>query len=192
MKNKLILMLVPLLFSSCIFSGPRKFYRIEPLCGQNVVSTNYDVPQIGIRRLLLPEYLDRDEIVLWIDRYQVEIGEDGRWAEPLVANILSVLKINLDSILGKGAVVVFPYPVRRKPKVEIFVNITELRMSRNFVKLKLLWSLSTTSTMRSGSSSYAVPVKGDTNEAIVDAVSQVLKKFSVDFSAVLSDLCCQP
>lgn len=78
---------------------------------------------LGVRPVVLPEYLDRSEIVSYSGPNELNADGDNRWAERLPANITRVLAKNLSVLLNSDRVRVLPARDVERFDFEIAVDI---------------------------------------------------------------------
>ena len=55
--------------------------------------------RIGLATVVVPEYLNRNEIVVNLDNTVYQLAEFNQWAEPLNENLTRVLEENLTNLL---------------------------------------------------------------------------------------------
>ena len=63
----------------------------------------------GLGPIVLPAYLDRSQIATRLSPTEVGYSQWDRWAEPLAANVESVLHRQLAAELGTDAIVTYPW-----------------------------------------------------------------------------------
>jgi uncharacterized lipoprotein YmbA len=99
-----ILMLV----ASCGRSTPVKYYKLD---SPNVIyaSDAEESLVLGLGPLRIPEYLERNRIVVRGENSEMLVDDFSRWAEPLDDAIYRVLAANVDSHLDGVMAVSFPY-----------------------------------------------------------------------------------
>ena len=76
---------------------------------------------VGVQPVIMPEYLDRPEIVSYAGPNELATNRDDRWAERLPANITRVLAENLSILLGSDHVHVLPS--RRNDRYDLEVSV---------------------------------------------------------------------
>jgi uncharacterized lipoprotein YmbA len=78
---------------------------------------------VGLLPVLVPEYLDRPQVVTSSAAGELRIDEFRRWAEPLDAGISRTLAENLDVLLPRVRLVRWPWavstPLRCRVRVEV-------------------------------------------------------------------------
>ena len=63
--------------------------------------------RIGLATVVVPEYLNRNEIVVNLDNTVYQLAEFNQWAEPLNDNLTRVLAENLTNLLQDDSIAVF-------------------------------------------------------------------------------------
>ncbi len=98
--------------------------------------------RIGLGPIVLPEYLQRLEIVTRFGGTQLVPSENDRWGEPLQRGVERVLALDLERALGAQSVVMYPWyaPDRPDAQVEITFSRFELEAPRTVV-LRAQWSI---------------------------------------------------
>ena len=92
-------------------SAPTSFYMIAPMVpGAQESSSVMEKKQtvIAILNVLIPSYLDRNQIVTRLDEVEYELGEFDQWAEPINDNLTRAVAQNLSRLLAADGADVFP------------------------------------------------------------------------------------
>ena len=91
-------------------SGPTNFYMLSPLspsqAGTSAATAEGRI-RIGLATVVIPEYLNRNEIVFNLDNTVYQLAEFNQWAEPLNENLTRVLAENLTNLLREDSIDVF-------------------------------------------------------------------------------------
>jgi uncharacterized lipoprotein YmbA len=91
-------------------SAPTNFYMLSPLSprqAEKSAATVEDRIRIGLVPVVIPEYLNRNEIVVNLDNTVYRLAEFNQWAEPLNDNLTRVLAENLTNLLREDSIDVF-------------------------------------------------------------------------------------
>src|SRR5215831_1695769 len=80
-------------------------------------------PLVGLGPITLPAYLDRPELVSRVERNELRVSQNGRWAEPLERGFVRALRHRLETLLGPNAVVPFPWEPAKTPPLVISVEV---------------------------------------------------------------------
>jgi len=111
-------------------NSSRLFELFSPL--QAVERQDSDTPgqiSLGVGPIRLPGYLDRRQIVTRVAQNRIDLSEDDRWAEPLDENLTRVLAQNLSVLLRTDRIVVYPWPIDKKPDYRVEIQV--LRFESN-------------------------------------------------------------
>ena len=98
---------------------------------------------VGVLPVLVPDYLDRPQVVTWAAPGELRIDEFLRWAEPLDAGVSRTLAENLDALLPEHRLVRWPWPASTPLRCRIRVGLQQfgpqtsgdLRLNGTFVLL---------------------------------------------------------
>jgi len=137
---------------------------------------------IGVGPLTFPDYLDRPQLVTRAGASEINLAPFANWAEPLKANVVRVMVENVSTITGTGAVYRFPWRVGHAPQFQLQMEIDRFDAApREDAVLVVSWewldqdAQPLTPRMRSV---LHQAVQGDSDEAIVAAMSRLLHDFS--------------
>lgn len=122
----------------------------------------------------LPEYLDRDAIVVPVGQSGLQAHSTERWAEPLRNSVPRLLRTDLVSLLGEDRVWTAPLPagvtVTRQIRLEVlaFEPVQDL----SAVRLRARWSVldpSGATPPRNESAELLAPATGRDTDSLVSA-----------------------
>jgi uncharacterized lipoprotein YmbA len=91
-------------------SAPTNFYMLSPLSPSQAgtaAATAEGRIRISLATVVVPEYLNRNEIVVNLDNTVYRLAEFNQWAEPLNDNLTRVLAVNLTNLLQEDSITVF-------------------------------------------------------------------------------------
>ncbi|MGD9291057.1 MAG: PqiC family protein, partial [Desulfobacterales bacterium] len=171
-------------------SAPTSFYMLSSLSpSQGATATaNADADtRIGLATVVVPEYLNRNEIVVNLDDTVYRLAEFNQWAEPLSDNLTRVLAENLTNLLQTDTISVFlSSDSSVQPDYRLEVDV--VRLDGNLaeqVTLVAQWALLGAEeedliVMRR--SQYQEPAMDNTYKALVLAKSQTIDKLSRDIA----------
>ena len=112
-KKMIGVLILGLALAGCVTnpSPPTYFYMIAPMVpGAEESSSVMEKEQtvIAISNVLIPSYLDRNQIVTRLDEVEYELGEFDQWAEPINDNLTRAIAQNLSRLLADDGADVFP------------------------------------------------------------------------------------
>jgi uncharacterized lipoprotein YmbA len=145
---------------------------------------------IGLETVVVPEYLNRNEIVFNLDNTVYQLADFNQWAEPLDDNLRRVFEENLTNLLGDASVGVIMTAESSIP-LDYRLEIDVLRLDGNLgapVTLVAQWALleaeeSLLKLMRR--SVYQEQPADTTFKELVLAQSRTIEKLSRDIAAAI-------
>jgi len=174
-------------------SAPTNFYMLSSLspsqAGTSAATAEGRI-RIGLVTVVVPEYLNRNEIVINLDNTVYQLAEFNQWAEPLNDNLTRVLAENLANLLRDDSIDVFlasDSSILSDYRLEVDV----LRLDGNLggqVALISQWALLESEEdelilMRR--SEYQEPAADNTYKGLVLAKSRTVETLSRDIAAVI-------
>ena len=174
-------------------SGPTNFYMLSPLspsqAGTSAATAEGRI-RIGLVTVVVPEYLNRNEIVVNLDNTVYRLAEFNQWAEPLNNNLTRVLEENLTNLLRGDSIDVFLASDSSIP-ADYRLEVDVLRLDGNLggqVALISQWALLETEDgglilMRR--SEYQELAADQTVKELVLAQSRMIEKLSRDIATVI-------
>ena len=174
-------------------SPPTNFYMLSPMspaeAGKFPASAESRV-HIALETVVVPEYLNRNEIVVNLDNTIYQLAEFNQWAEPLSDNLTRVLGENLTNLLQNNSVHVFLASESSIP-FDYRLEVDVLRLDGNLgdqVTLVAQWALLEAEednliVMRR--SKYQEPAADDTYKGLVMAKSRTLERLSQDIAVAV-------
>jgi hypothetical protein len=191
----LAIMILWLALAGCLGgpSAPTNFYMLSPLSPSQAgtsASTAEARVRIGLETVVVPEYLNRNEIVVNLDNTAYQLAEFNQWTEPLSDNLTRVLAENLTNLLGDDSIAVFLSSDSSIP-LDYRLEIDVIRLDGNLgdqVTLVAQWALlgyeeDDLKLMRR--SEYQEPAADKTYKELVLAQSRTVDKLSRDIAAAI-------
>ena len=150
-------------------------------------ATSTTAPRLGIGAIVLPDYLNRPQIVLRDHGGRLLLRERERWAEPLEDGVRRTLGENLGQLLGAGQVVQLPAPPGITADRRLHLEIIRFDASTaNEVWLHARWNIQTGAT---ASSLHEQRIRIDTGNtdtgATIHAMNAALYELSQQIAASL-------
>jgi uncharacterized protein len=148
MKVALLLAPLPLLLSCAGSSAPVQLYQLRaeaPMAAPTASAGT--TPSKAVWQLALPvkvpDYLDRDAVLVPQGQAGLQALAGQRWAEPLRDSVPRILRADLGALLGEAQVWTAPLPanltVNRLLRVELLA--LEANAQRSAVVLRARWSI---------------------------------------------------
>jgi uncharacterized lipoprotein YmbA len=109
---------------------PPRYYVLEAPAG-TADPARAPAAVVGVRRVRLPPYLDRREVVTRDGPTKVEVASADRWAAPLDALFASALAEDLRVAVPAREVVTEPWPVGSAPEWVVSVEVLRFEGERD-------------------------------------------------------------
>jgi uncharacterized lipoprotein YmbA len=184
---------VALLLTGCLGPGTTRPTRLFVLNATSTHPVSSDAApdlRLGVGRILLPEMLNRPQIVTRTSANKVRMADFSQWAEPLEKSIPRVLSENLARLIGTDQIYVYPWPTQME--IDLTVEIAVLQFegdSDGEVSLATRWRLVRSNGAEARplqGSSYAESASDRSTEALVAAMSRALASLSSDIASAIS------
>jgi hypothetical protein len=190
-RNLLLALSVLLLLAGCGRSVPVSYYQLTPVRGEEpaTAATTAGNLVIGIGPVQLQEHLDRPQLVLRSGVNRLRLADRHRWAEPLAANIAWVLRDNLAALLATEQILLHPWERSAQVDRQVILSVLHCEaMEDGTAHLAAIWSVAG----RDGKillpprrSSFRIPRATPDEEGLVRALSEALRKFSLEVAEAL-------
>ena len=174
-------------------SGPTNFYMLSALslspAGTSAATAEGRI-RIGLTTVVVPEYLNRNEIVVNLDNTVYRLAEFNQWAEPLNDNLTRVLEENLTNLLHDDSIDVFLTTDSSIP-TDYRLEVDVLRLDGNLgdqVTLVAQWALleaEEDELILMRRSEYQEPAADNTYKGLVLAKSRTIEKLSRDMAGAI-------
>jgi len=189
----LLYVFIALLLSGCARSQPTAWYQLDAAAPPKSPGTMAAGRMIiGLGPLVLPEIVNRQQIVTRSGTSRVELADRHRWAEPLQDNIARVIRENLATLLGTEQIIAYPWS--RDTDVDYQITIEIVRFEGEGLaqaRLEALWSI----LDREGKvvvpqrrSRHEVPAATADHEGLVAALSEALSRCCLEMATELARL----
>jgi hypothetical protein len=174
-------------------SAPTNFYMLSPLSSPQAgtfPATAEGRIRIGLVTVVVPEYLNRNEIVVNLDNTVYQLAEFNQWAEPLNVNLTRVLAENLTNLLRGDLIDVFLASDSSIP-ADYRLEVDVLRLDGNLggqVALISQWALleaEEDDLILMRRSEYQEPTADNTYKGLVLAKSRTIETLSRDIAAAI-------
>ena len=193
--KRLAIMICWLALAGCL-GGPSaqtNFYMLSSLSPSQAGTATAPAEgriRIGLATVVVPEYLNRNEIVVNLDNTVYRLAEFNQWAEPLNDNLTRVLAENLTNLLRDDAIDVFlTSDSSIAPDYRLEVDV--LRLDGNLggqADLVVQWALfeaEEDDVILMRRSEYLEPAADSTYKGLVLAKSHTVEKLSRDMAAAI-------
>ncbi len=146
--------------------------------------------RLGVGRIMLPELLNRPQIITRTSENRVRMADFSQWAEPLEKSIPRVVSENLARLTGTDQMSVYPWPTQME--IDLKLEIAVIRFEGDTdgeVSLVARWRL----VRANGSQAHPLQVSthsesaaGRSTEALVAAMSRTLASLSRDITSAIA------
>jgi uncharacterized lipoprotein YmbA len=184
---------VTLLLTGCLGPGTTRSTRLFVLnASVSPAATNGGTTdlRLGIGRIVLPEFLNRPQIVTRPSANRLSMADFSQWAEPLEKGIPRVLSENLVRLMGTDQVFVYPWPTQMQIDLMLEIAITRFEGDADgAVSLGARWRLvrpDGSEVFALQGSSYADSAADRSSEELVAAMSRTLASLSRDIAAAIA------
>ena len=176
-------------------SPPTYFYMLSPLSPSQTgnSSTSKEARlHIGLETVVVPEYLNRNEIVVNLDNTVYQLAEFNQWAEPLDENLTRVLEENLTNLLRNDSIDVILASETSIP-FDYRLEVDVLRLDGNLgdnATLIAQWALlegEEDELRLVRRSEYQEPAADETYKGLVLAKSRTIERLSRDMAAAIRE-----
>ena len=137
---------------------------------------------LGVGPIRIPGYLDREELVIRVAQNRFDVAQNDRWIEPLEESLSRVMAQNLYALLGSERIVRYPWPNNRRITHQVEVEIFRFEpTAEGEAHLSARWAINDAAARQALSAKASVfkrPLKGQSREAAVDAMSELLADLS--------------
>jgi uncharacterized lipoprotein YmbA len=165
---------------------PSRFFTLSALSQAESTSTKAESKpsgiSLGIGPIILPGYLDRQEIVIRVAQNQINLAENDRWAESLEENFTRVLSQNVAAILRADRINAYPWPIDKRPVYQVEVEVLQFEAnSAQEAQLSARWAVRHSGkkdSIQYRETRLSRAAKARSTEAAVAALSEVLGDFS--------------
>lgn len=195
----LTLLSAALLLVGCGVGGkskPANFYVLTGIPGDTApLSASGNSPAIGVGEVVIPNFLDRPQIVTQTGPNQIALSEFNRWGESFQSGITRVLREDVAIYLGTDKVTAFPWhrPFPNDYIIHIVVLSFEAAPYRETLTLKVMYRITDPKqkeTFLVKELTLTEPIPGGYPDypAIVDAMSAIAADLAKDIATEALEL----
>ena len=124
------------LLAGCSSSPRSNYYVLTAKHGTAPTGAEYS---LGIGPIVIPEYLNRSNMVYNRQGNQLQVADLDSWAEPLGEGVKRVMAINLAQLLNTHEVRYFPWHPKRAPDYGVQLNVLALDANEQQATLATEW-----------------------------------------------------
>ena len=177
-----------LLLPACGSSPPNNHYL---LTARQTEAPTTDTPALGIGPIVIPEYLNRNNLVYDQRNNKLQVSATERWAEPLGDGLQRVVGLNLAQLVNTHNVRFFPWNSQRAPDYGVKVNLLSLDANDQQASLTAEWlvynpTTSATIYRRITRLQQSLPAGELSPEQIAPAYSELLYQLSTEIAQLIN------
>ncbi len=173
-------------------SDPTKFYVLTPSLPAEIASeTDQSTPlAIGIGPIVLPDYVNRPQIVTMSGQNEVIIDEFHRWGESLNNNVSRVLSDNLAMLLSTENINTYPWnrmiPIDYQVKIHVTRFDSELGNEATLVARWIIATDQGRNEIKRKKSVIHTPLTDESYDAIAVAQSRAFGQLSQEIASEIN------
>ncbi len=160
-------------------STPETYYRLS---ADGPLPSKANGIALGVGPVILPDYIDRGELVFQSQDHRFEIPYEHRWVGSLRETTTLVLGTNLARRLDTGNLHLYPWDPAAPVRYQVQVNVRQFHaVSGGDAILQAAWRIEDKegdATILRKSANLTEPVRGDGYEAVVAAESRLLAQLA--------------
>ena len=160
-------------------STPETYYRLS---ADGPLPSKATGISLGVGPVILPDYIDRGELVFQSQDHRFEIPYERRWAGSLRETTTLVLGTNLARRLGTGNLHLYPWDPETPVRYQVQVSVRQFHaVSAGDAILQVSWRIEDKegdAPVIRKSGNFTEPVRGDGYDAVVAAESRLLAQLA--------------
>lgn len=187
--------LIALILIGCRSSSPPvQFYTLSAIRTPAAADTHTSAKPIsvGVGPVVIPDVLDRPQIVTRTSPHKLHIDEYHRWAGPLGQDFARVVAENISLMLPAEQVAVYPWDTGFQPNYQVTLNIRHFEGRKGQdVLLEVFWTvidLQKGTTLRVKKSVITEPLPDETYEGLIISQNKAIASLSSIITKELSSL----
>jgi uncharacterized lipoprotein YmbA len=181
--KRYIILATSTLILGCSSVATNYFIFKEPTVTGSYQNKNLDV--IGIEKILLPEYLRQDKIVVQTSSAQIKYLPNDKWAEDMESSLTKKLITIIQKSFNQPRVYAYPWGVATEPNIKISVSVSRFIEYNGYIYLDGQWEINRKNRNKSSLFSIKIQTERDT-KSIVDNMNIAFDKLSHNIVIELS------
>lgn len=182
-SSTLAILIMAALVSGCGSTPQSDHYILTAFSGEAPGNSG---PSIGVGPVTVPEFLNRQAMVINQDDHKLRIAKYDRWAEPLIDGVRRVMAVNLASLLDTQKVQTFPWLRSDPPRFGLEINIIEFSAQDSSTRLIAKWilrNISENQIIEQRFSNLDVQAADSSPASIAEAYSELLAQLSREIAS---------
>jgi cholesterol transport system auxiliary component len=171
MKKLILISIFSILFNSC---GSKEYYFLSISSNPKIVKKTSSV--IGITRVVIPEYLYKQNIYIASSSSKIKILSSAIWAEDLDKGLTHRLISFLQKKFNSANIFTYPWGSSKNPNKVLRVEITKFISQNSIVYLEANWKIENIKTLNVKTNLFRTSIP-TTNKA-----EDIVKKMNILFT----------
>ena len=177
-------------------TSPIEFYALTPLIGapetDKAAGLGGDGVAVGVGPLQMPKIIDRPQIVSRTGLNRINVDEFHRWAGSIYEDFLTVLAMNLSSLLKTNLVAAYPWEDYFDPDYRVYMEVNQFdgRLGE-YALLNITWTITgrqPSDILRVQNSVIKEAVQTADYEDLVAAESRILAALSREMAREIMEI----
>jgi uncharacterized lipoprotein YmbA len=177
-------------------TSPIEFYALTPLIGapeaDKAAGLGGDGVAVGVGPLQMPKIIDRPQIVSRTGLNRINVDEFHRWAGSIYEDFLTVLAMNLSSLLKTNLVAAYPWEDYFDPDYRVYMEVNQFdgRLGE-YALLNITWTITgrqPSDILRVQNSVIKEAVQSADYEDLVAAESRILAALSREMAREIMEI----
>jgi uncharacterized lipoprotein YmbA len=175
---------------ACQSSPQKNVFLLTPLAPVSSEQSQEINTLLGLGPVVLPEYLERSNIVRMGTDNQLNLNSNDFWGEKLENGIVRVLSLNLTQQNPARMIQPFPWRSDRIPPLSFRIYIHDFIYSEKQARINATWELVSTSNNQAIQRRHFIRSKeaNKNGHAIAHAYSQLLAELSEEMNVALTTM----
>ena len=175
------------LVAACGSSPKTEFYMLSADDGSALQANTSEGPAVGVWTIILPEVLDRSEIVTRENQYKISMADFSWWAGALDQNMTLLVAVQLSQHLQSNRVITSPWPTYIKNDYQVTVLVSRFDGELGGeVLLRGLWNILDGEGEKQ-LDKQVFEFKTNTTDATYQAMVEAMSRLTVQLAEQLTD-----
>jgi len=156
MKRYIIWSLSILIFAGC--GASTNYFLLGDLPNSKKYSSR-SLPIIGVEKILLPDYLQQNKVVVQLSPTQLKYSDNDEWAEDMENSLSKQLIVAIQKSFNHPDVYIYPWDLSKQAGIKVKVSISKFIAYGDQVYLDANWEIVDLKTAQRSSQLFSTQVK---------------------------------
>jgi cholesterol transport system auxiliary component len=166
MKRYILWSLSVLLLAGC--GASTNYYLLGDVTKSQKFSSR-TLPVIGVEKILLPDYLQQNKVVIQLSPTQLKFSDDDQWAEDMENSLSKQLIVAIQKSFNHPDVYIYPWDLSKQAGMKIKVSVSKFIAYGDQVYLDANWEIVNLQTGQRSSRLFSTQVKTAADTASIVA-----------------------